>query len=322
MTIRYLIPLCALSLLAGCSSITGKNKPEKILSDNQIEKALASAKPPQQFGFAVYSTGSGIAMRGSARLHPMQVASVDFLSGPSPVIRMEGSASRMTINALVDPASADTWFEYSTAMDCRATFLGLDGRTIGYSGNTYIGAKAYAAVIPQLRIKQLMIENAPVYVRMAVNSLGPLGRGIQNHKVEAVIGYDTLQNFEFIRIDLARETIVLSASQSFSPNEEKLVGTASIVQERGAGLVVQGGVNGNETPIILDFAGQFGFALNQATMNTTSMVEVGEVVYVNAPTIQVNTGDGLPRVGAGLLRNYIVTICPRAGVVYFEQPER
>ena len=60
--------------------------------------------------------------------------------------------------------------------------------------------------------------------------------------------------------------------------------------------------------------------MNNATMNTTDMIEVGEVVYVKEPTIRVATGDGLPRVGANMLRKYLITICPRAGVVYFERP--
>lgn len=321
MTSRSIFATTLCLLIAGCSS-TKKNKNEVLLDQEQISKALAGAKPPQQYGFTVYpAEDNRIAMNGSARLHPMQMAAVDFVSDSAPVIKIEGSARRMNLNALIDTASAETWFEYSKAMDFRASFLGLDGRTISYEGGAYIGAaKAYAAVIPQIRIKQLFIEDAPVYVRMAINSLGPLNRGIQDCRVSGVIGYNTLRNFEYIQIDIGKGSIGFSATRAYTPNEDRLIGTADIVQVSGAGLAVQGGVNGNETPVLLDVAGNFNFAMNNATMNTTSMIEVGEIVYVNEPTVRITSADGLPRAGANMLRKYLITICPRSGKVYFERP--
>jgi hypothetical protein len=62
--------------------------------------------------------------------------------------------------------------------------------------------------------------------------------------------------------------------------------------------------------------------MNTATMTTTSMIALGEIVYVNEPTIRITSADGLPRAGADMLRKFIVTICPREGRVYFERPAR
>jgi len=321
MTLRMICTLAACLVISGCNSLKN-DETEVPLDQNQIKKALAAAKAPQQFGFTVYPTANNnIAMSGRARLHPMQTASVDFISSQAPVIKIEGSARRMKVRALIDPASAESWFEYSKALEFRTSFLGLDGRVIDYRGGANIGnAEAYAAVIPQIRIKQLFIEDSPVYVRMALNTLGPLNRGYLDSKINCVLGYNTLSAFEFIQIDLVRGTVSFSSTGAYKPNADRLIGTAQIVQQEGAGLAVQGGVNGKETPILLDIAGNFDFAMNTATMNTTAMVEMGEVVYVKTPTIRIGSADGLPRAGANMLRKYLITICPQAGTVYFERP--
>jgi hypothetical protein len=315
--------LITCSLLAGCSTFTDKRKPESLLNKGQINKALSSAKPPQQYGFSVFPTGNGISMRGSSRLHPGHTASTTFASSASPVIKMIGSAANMKVTALIDPSSADSWFEYSKAMEVRASFLGLDGKTIAYKGYSYIGqAEAYAAVIPQLRINQLFIEYAPVYVRMARNSLGPLSRNIQDANIQAVIGYDMLSVFEYIQIDLTQGTIDFSATTPYTPVEHQLVGQASISSQPGVGLAVNGSHDGDPTPVILDFAGNYEFAARGASMGSTSMIALGEVVYVNTPTVPSASVDGLPRAGRKMLQRYIVTICPRTGAVYFERPGR
>ena len=305
MTIRLMLAGAAMLMISGCTSLNN-DKTEMPLDEEQIAKALAGARPPQQFGFSVYPTANNsIAMSGRARLHPMHMVSMDFNTSRPPIIKIEGSARRMNLKALIDPASAETWFEYSKAMEFRATFLGLDGRTISYQGGALIGAEAYAAVIPQIRIKQLFIEDTPIFVRMAVNSLGPLNRGIQDPNIGGVLGWSTLSAFEYIQLDLDRGSVVLSSTRSYTPNEGLLIGTAPIVQAPGAGLAVQGAINGKQTPLLLDPAGSFNFAMNNATMNTTDMIEVGEVVYVKEPTIRVATGDGLPRLGANMLRKYL-----------------
>ncbi len=322
MTRKIIALLAACTLISGCNSIKSDGKSEVLLNEDQIQAALANAKPPQQFGFSVYPTvNNGIAMRGSARLHPRHVASAKFISSDLPVIHMNGSAARMTMNALLDPSSTESWFDFEKAQEFKASFLGLDGRTIAYQGNSYVGnIAAYAAVIPQMRINQLFIENSPVFVRMALNSLGPLNRGIQDCKIHSLIGYDILSTFEYVQFDLDRGRVNFSATIAYTPNENRLIGEAAIVRARGIGLAVAGAVGGNKTPIILDVAGNYDFVVNNATASITPMIELGEVVYVNTPTIQSATYDGLPRAGIGMLRKYVVTVCPRKGVVYFERP--
>ncbi len=319
--ILYLMAACL--LLAGCKSTEPDNTGEILLDKGQVQEALSKARPPQQFGYSVYPTGNGIAMKGKPRLHPRHMATADFTNDYFPVIKVRGSAPRMEMMALVDTAVSESWVEFGTAKEFKTTFLGLDGRTIPYRGKLYIGqAEAYAAVIPQLRIDQLFIEDSPVFVRMALNSMGPLGRGIQDPEINAILGYDLLRNLEFIRFNLLEQTVEFSATTPYSPNESLLIGTANIVQVPGVGLAVEGGLSETPTAVVLDFAGNYFLARNDATINTTKMVSLGEVVYVNAPTIVGMTPDGLPRAGQRMLQRYVITICPRMGLVYFERPDK
>ena len=313
--------LAASTLLAGCLTMDSDNQSERLLSTGEITGALSSAKPPQQFGFSVYPIGEGIAMNGSARLHPLHTASVDSKCNDAPVIKMRGSASRMKLNALIDPISPHTWFKYDTAIDFRGSFMGFANRQLPYRGKLNIGAaQAFAGVIPQLRIDQLLIENIPVYIRMATGSIGPLNRGIQSPDIDALLGYDLLRNFEYIQFDPITKKINFSASGTYTPNPSLLIGRASIVNQEGVGLAIAGAINGKPTPILLDFAGNYLFAVNQATKNVTQQIDLGEVVYINTPTQNVITSDRFPRAGLSMLMKYKVTICPRINVVYFEQP--
>ncbi len=319
---NLIVLLAATVLLAGCSSMKRDGNTDRPLDEKEMAKALATAKPPQQFGFSVYPTSkNSIAMQGTVRLHPRHTASVRFASNGAPVVNIRGRAARMKANALVDTASANSWFEFSTAQKFKSTFLGYENRMIEYQGTANIGGvKAYASVIPQIRIKQLFMENAPVYVRMARNSLGPLSRGIRDGRIDSLIGYDMLQTFEYIQIDLEGGRIFFSASLPYTPNEDLLIGTAQILSTPGVGLTVEGAVNGTKSPVILDFAGSYAFATSDETLQAAPTVELGEVVFVKPSTIRATTLDGLPRAGIAMLNKYIVTICPRMGVVYFERP--
>ncbi len=323
MTKQLLSLLSTCALLAACKSVGYKEKGEVILSKGKVHEALSQAKPPQQFGYNIYSFGKGIAMTGNPRLHPRHMAKAHYYSDDFPIIKVNGSASRMEMMVLVDTSIMESWVEFGHAMEFKTSFLGLDGRTIPYRGTAFIGqAEAYAAIIPQIRIDNFFIEDTAVFVRMAANSLGPLSRGIMDPEISGILGYDLLSNMEFIRFNIEEGSIEFSATTPYTPDEANLIGTASIVSIPNVGLAVEGMVDSKATPVILDFAGNYFLARNDATINSTKMVSLGEVVYVNAPTMASMTPDGLPRAGLRMLQRYVVTICPRSGKVYFERPAR
>lgn len=312
------------TLMAGCNSAEYDTDQEYVLSENEQKDFLSYARQPQQFGFGVYSTqGGGIAVKGVARLHPLHAASADFIGGDAPVIKVGGKASRMKMNALLDPSSPNSWMECDTAEEFDAIPLGVDDQVFPYLGSYNTGAvNAFAAVVGQMRIDQLFIEDIPLYVRMAANSLGPLNRGIYSPKIEGVLGYDILGLFEYIQIDLEEGMVNFSASTPYTPNEDLLMTSAGIVSSPNYGLAVEGAIFDEPTPIILDIAGNYHFASSTADTTVTEQVSLGEVVYLNVPTRLPTTRNLPPSAGRLMLQKYIITICPKKGVVYFEQPIR
>jgi hypothetical protein len=323
MPMNWKIPtaLLMVAFMAGCNSAEFDSDEQYVLSEDEQKDYLSYVKQPQQFGFSVYATQGGIALRGLARQHPLHTASASFIGGDAPVIKVRGKAARMKMNALLDTSSPTSWMEFDIAEEFDAFPLGVDGQVFPYQGGYDTGAvNAFAAVVTQMRIDQLCIEDIPLYVRMAAYTLGPLNRGISSPRIDGVFGYDVLGTFEYIRIDLEAGTVDFSATTEYTPNENLLMTSAKIVSAPNYGLAVEGAIFGEPTPIILDIAGDYHFENSQAESSVTDQVSLGDVVYVNVPTRLPTERNLPPRAGRLLLQKYIITICPGKGVVHFERP--
>jgi hypothetical protein len=158
---------------------------------------------------------------------------------------------------------------------------------------------------------------------MASGSIGPLARGIIVPKVDAVLGYDTLRNFEYIQIDLRNSTIKFSSTIPYVPHEELLVDTAKIVSVRGYGLAIEGAVDDQPTAVLLDFAGNYDFARGDVKVSTTTKIVLGHLSFLQTPTLVLPINASPPRAGRKMLSPYIITISNGEGVVYFERlPEK
>lgn len=226
----------------------------------------------------------------------------------------------MQMNALLDTSSPSTWLEFNTSQDFGATFLAMDNKYVNYQGGYNTGdVPGYGAVVTQLRIDQLFMENTPVYVRMAMNSLGPLARGIKVPHIDAIIGYDVLKTFEYIQFDFDAAMVRFSSSIPYIPHRDLLMTTAKIKKQQNFGLAVEGAIFGKPTPIILDLAGDYHFARGDVKVSVTKQVSIGDVVYRKVPTLLLPVNSSPPRAGRKMLENYIVTICGRQGIVYFER---
>lgn len=314
--------LCLLAtlFLSGCSSTPKLSKIEDPLSEREQKTALADFKAPQYFNFSAHRMGNGIAMMGEARLHPNQSATAKFSTKGVPAINMRGRSARMKMNALLDPSSPSTWLEFNTSQDFEAAFMGMEDLNIPYRGGYNTGlSTGYAAVISQFRIDQLFIESCPLYVRMSRNSLGPLARGITDPSIDAVLGYDLLKTFEYIQYNFFDNIINFSSSSPYTPHQDLLMSTARIVNKPNFGLLVEGAIFGQSTPIVLDFAGDYHFARGDVNVSSTKQVSMGDLVYRNVPTVPLPFNSSPPRAGRKMLEKYIVTVCSKAGVVYFER---
>lgn len=305
-------------LLAGCASEPDFGD-EEFLSNREQKSALAKTKSPQYFGFGAFPVQGGIGYRGTARLHPNQVATMDLKRDDIPVIDFRGKSRRDNGNVLLDTSSMYSWVEFDTAQDLDVTFMGMKESLAPYPGQHIGGAKAYAGVIDQIRLDQLFIDNIPMYVRMARGSLGPMARGIYDPPVDMVLGYDVLGLFETIQINLREGTVQLSPSHPYRPNEDLLMSQAQIIPTQGYGLVIDGSVYGRPSPIVIDLAGDYDFMRSDKKVNQTKQVSLGQVVFRHVPTTYLAVDGVLPRAGRRMLENYIITICPNQGYVYLER---
>ncbi len=308
-------------VLSGC--ITNKAADEVVMPKMQQNTYLSHAKPPQQFGFSIYSTEDGMAYSGSCRLHPNHLVSAKLSRGNIPVINIRGKSKRNKMNVLIDFSSPTSWLEFSTSQKFGAQFMGKDSHVIPYRGSYNTGGvDAYAGVIAQLRIDTLFMENIPFQIRMAQGSLGPLARGIKSPSIDAILGYDNLRNFEYIQINLIRNTILFSSTTPYIPHSELLVATANMVNSHGHGLAIKGHVDGVTTPVILDLAGDYYFARGDVKVSVTKELDLNYLSFDHVPTLILPVHNVPPRVGRKLLAPYIITICSKKGVVYFEELQK
>jgi hypothetical protein len=317
--------LLFLLLLTACSSMpfTNKNSPlvEIPLSTEQQEIYLSKSKPAQHFGFQVYPLPRGeVGLRGSARLHPNQRAEVAMSSTDPFLIPIMGKNKKNNALALLDTASPTSWLEFAYSRDLLAKFLSFRDHHFPYRGQRSTGGvNAYVALVHQLRIHQIFIDNIPLYVRMATGSLGPQGRSLEEPQLKAVLGYDVLQLFSIVQIDFPRQMIRFSTTDSYTPNAMDLLATASIINHPQGGLVVEGALFGEKTPIVLDLAGAYALARPDMQEPYTRQLSIDELVFRQIPTLPLPPGN-LPYLGRELLDECIVTLCPQAGYVYIEKP--
>lgn len=311
-------------LSCGIAAAAVRADEEFIMPRMQINTYLSHAKPPGHFGLQAVNGADSLTYSGTATIPPRPPTTLSLANAPLPVIRSGSSLESPAVTALIDTSSPVSWMEFATAMKLSAVFLAENGESMRYSGPYNTGdAPAYAAVIPDLQLNTLPISNTPLYVRMAMYSLGPLARGIKNPEIDCVFGYDLLSNFEYIRFDFQRDEIIFSSSTPYAPNQDLLMTATRITSVKGFGLAVEGGIQGTPTPIILDVAGSYHFSRGDIKVKVTKQVSIGELVYRNVPTLLLPTHQGPPRAGRNMLENYIVTICPKKSTVYFERyPEQ
>ena len=317
--LRIPLLLCC-AILMGCQSSKNETPEDRPLSSKQKDSALTRTRPPQQFGFTVYAIDGGITFAGRGRLHPNHFTTAEMIEEQIPVISIRGLSKRNSLNALIDTSSPVSWMEYSVSKEFNAFFMNMSDQLFPYRGNNNTGGiDAFAAVVTQLRIDNLFIENVPVYVRMSSGSLGPLARGINDPQVDAVLGYDNLKAFEYVQFNLRDSEISFSATTPYSPMEGVQTDAAVIERLRGQGLAVEGIIDGTSTPVVLDLAGDFSFARGDADVATTGSVEIGDLEFKDAPTLLLPMNNIPPRVGRELLAGYLITICNNEGLVYFEK---
>lgn len=318
---RCFIFFSSILLMFGCKTPIYSTTETK-LTEIQQQAYLSQAKPARHFGYQVFPISNNeIGMRGNARLHPNHRAVVTMEKNKMPIIEIAGRNYRDPAPALIDTSSPESWMEFSYSQSINTDFLSFRERNFPYRGNYNTGGvPAYAAIAYQLRIGQLFIENMPLYIRMATGSLGMQARNVQSPAIRTVFGYDLLKLFSYVQFNFINGTIDFNTMNPFTPNEKWLLAKTSIINKQSEGLVIEGALFGKKTPFVLDLAGDYHLAHANADQLPARQISVGELVFRKVPQTTL-TPRALPRLGRYLFTDLIITICPRAGTVFFERPQ-
>lgn len=320
---RYTACLLLLVIAAGCRSADEPAGTEDLLGYREQQLLLAKARPLQEFSLTPsFPFGNGVLYLGATLLEPNQTAVMQFDPGGMPIIEVRNASRRKPFTVLLDTASNASWMHFSCAQQNNYKFLSNNGEVIPYFGSrSKAGTDAYAGIIPLMHIDRLSLNNTPLYIRMAKGAMEPAVYSSDKRRVDAVLGYDNMRQFAYIQFDLSKGMVRLSTSTPYEADEERLMDKVPISSVCRDCLAVEGSIFGEPVPIVLDFAGDFAFARGDTREPTTKQVELGNVVYLDVTNIVLASQDTYPRAGRRMLDKYIVTVCPREGMVYFERPD-
>jgi len=302
----------AILLAAGCKTTETKPVPWK-----EQSAYMAKVRDPRIYGFSMYQLpGGALEYRGGSRLHPNQAAILPMKAEDPlrPVGILRGNFG-LDSPLLFDFTAASSWLEFDLAQKLGAQPIS-EGKAqlVKVPGEEIAGC---LSTVPSMRFGQLYIERPLVYVRMASGPLGSLARGIEKPELKGVVGWNLLNKFEQIQMDYSGKRVVLSTAEvAYDPDPARVVAKIPLVKHAGA-CAVRGTVDGKAGLVLIDPAGDFEIATDGAAAVSSVQLDAGLVFSVPA----VAKSPGGTRVGARLLKKYRVTVCPQAGMVYFEKPD-
>lgn len=301
----------AVLLFAGCKT-TEEVKP---VTWKEQSAYLAKVQDPRYYGYNIYQTPAGLDYRGGSRLHRNQIAEIPMVTEglPRPAGMLPGKFGKESA-WLFDFTASNSWLEFDLAVSLGARPIS-EGKAqlVKIAGDDTPGC---LSIIPTLRMDQLYIENPLVYVRLDNGPLGAPARGIETPMIKGVLGWDILKKLEQIHLDYkARRLVLTTARIEYNPDPALVLAKVPLVKHAGA-CVVQGVVDGQKKMILIDPAGDFEVATDGASAVGT--IQLGEDLMISAPIVSVSPGG--TRIGARLLQNYKLAVCPQEGLVYFEKP--
>jgi len=313
----------AVLLLAGCS--TGKDSKEVTsVPQDRVDAYLSTAQDPRRHWLSVYPSNDDPVYVGAHRLHSGQRAKADFKSrrkSAMPVIDIR-PADSFYYPALIDTSSKHNWIALDGAHELRLFPLGppVPTQTPEHIDDT---AEGYLSLATKFRIEQLHIENALFYTLASQISLGPLARDCSHPTPRMVIGCDLLKVMRFFQLDFSGHQIAFSSTLPYKPSTEHLIASVPLKSKFGA-MAVKGVIDGVKTTFILDSAGDYELAMNNAETDTVSQVSLGDLVFRQVAITSIEQA-GLghpdtPHIGTRLLKRFRVTFDNQKKVVYFEKP--
>ncbi|MCU0857155.1 MAG: hypothetical protein MUC65_01960 [Pontiellaceae bacterium] len=300
----------AVLLMAGC--VTDEVTPVRWKEKSAYAEKV---KDPRQYGYSIYQTPRGIEYRGgmSLRANQAKTLPMDVEEPFRPVVMMSGKFGEKE-PVLLDFTINASWMEFGLAKDLHA--VPADERAAQWVNFSSKNFPDCLSLIPRVRLGGIVIGNPLFYVRMANGPMGSMARGIEKPQIRAVVGWDILKKFEQIFLNYEEGVMALSTTKmSYNPDPAGVIAKLSLVEHSGA-CVVRGTVDGKSTLVLIDPAGDFDVATDSG--QPFKALQLDEGFVFSEPAVSKSSGG--TRIGAKLLKNYRVTVCPQEGLVYFEKP--
>jgi len=311
--IQYILALSlSLSLLSGCAT---PPKEDRHLTLNEKRALLARAKNPRSLYLTVFEGPAGPEFENSYRLHPSQVTRETFTGEDDlPAIIAFKGAPNVTYNALVDPSTPESWASAPMKKIIPLTPLGPPYYQVqaAHLAATRPGFMASASTI---KMNTVFVESALFAIRDNVGDLGPFARGQTNAMPDVVLGNQFLEAFRFVQFNYPKK--------EFPTPGGTLLSKLPMHSIRGA-LGTIGLVNGRETKVLLDLAGDYSIALPDKPSSSTMRVHLGDIALSGLDPVTAESLNLIPspypRIGWRALKQFVITLDYKRRVIWFERP--
>lgn len=313
-----LITLLLAGLTPGCRSTRAP-------ADPAAEKSaiIRRAKAPQVFGLTAYTSDNGAVFAGAFRQYRNHIGRIDFVSARNSTAPVIGVGEEK-VPMLIDSASAESWIGLSAARALGATALAGPDLFEKRARHVQDDTGGFAVILPSLKLEKAHVANPLFYARNPPGTLSGLNRWLDNPLPLAILGADFLRSFEFVTISLRGRRAVFSGTSVYPYAANALARIPVVNLQGGLGVACQ--IDGEPATALLDIAGDFAVAIDQASSATIRQVTIGDVVFrqvdaVPAPDLE-HGGKSPPRLGRQLLERYDLVINRRGTELLLEKPSR
>ena len=318
--------LAGLGLSSGCfrtptAPNEGDNSP---LSSQEVRSFYERGRDPRQLWITVYASDQGPQFSGDHRLHPNQTCILPILTKRDrlvPIVHIKGRSTELYA-ALIDTTSAESWTDFSTAVQLGITPLTDPAYT---TSPTHIldHSSGFLCAGDTIRLDRLHVESPLFFVLARHGSLGLMMRNQRVADLHFVLGMRFLQSFRTIQFDFPQRQLILTSTRDYSPDPAHHLATVPYSLNDGV-LFVEGKINDNPQPILLDTAGLFEVILPDPQESTLELLHLGDLTFRDL-TVGIHQDHQLgllktPRVGMRLLHSFRMTLDTEKRVIHFERP--
>jgi hypothetical protein len=256
-----------------------------------------------------------------------EVASINFPSGDAvraPIIPVGLSREDMH-NALLDTSARQSWTTLDMKKAVRVELLLAPTLLVSKPEHVFDTFGGLLGVAGHLRVgDEITMENVLMQVRGVSGPLGPLARGLENAKVEMVLGQDFMKAFNHVLFNFPDRFVILSTSFDCKLIEGNLLATVPMLLTNGV-LAVDGIVDGSRATIAIDTGGDYALAFPPGkSSGRVKQVSLGDLVLRDQPAQNsMDLGMGpisQPRIGRLALSRFKMTLDFQNRLVHFERP--